>query len=187
MKKEFQMKRVALKKEIVAYGDDVRHVLEYVTEGLSSPQPPAPGDISIDFSKLRKLKISIKQQSGQIYLKCKVKYVGGDEDVTPPPDEIHTDRDIPDFKTLKKRMDKSFKSIGERLENGGLPSHIETELFCSNAERMTTFPGHGDSMYPEFLQVIREFQEAFHQADIETCLSLYARIAAMKKNCHHNE
>ncbi len=181
------MKKMTLRKEIVAYGDDARHVLKYVTEGISSSEPPVSTDVLIDFVKLRKLKISLKKQSGQIFLKCKVKYLADDSDGILRDVIISRNRDAPGFKALKKRMDKSFKSIGERLENGGLPSNIEVELFCSNAQQMTTFAGHGDSMYPEFLQVIHEFQEAFHRSDLDECLSLYARISAIKKSCHHNE
>lgn len=180
------MKKMTFRKEIVAYGDDALHVLGYITEGVSSSEPPVSADVLIDFVKLRKLKISLKKQSGQVFLKCKVKYLVDDSDGAVRDVITSRNRDMPGFKALKKRMDKSFKMIGERLENGGLPSNIEVELFCSNAQRMTTFAGYGDSMYPEFIQVIHEFQEAFHRSDLDECLSLYARISAIKKSCHHN-
>jgi XXXCH domain-containing protein len=84
-------------------------------------------------------------------------------------------------------MEKTFKIIGDRLKNGSIPSNLETELFCRNAELMTTYSGYGDNMYSAFLQHIHEFQEAFHQVDIQKCQAKFAEINAMKRACHHDE
>lgn len=84
-------------------------------------------------------------------------------------------------------MEKSLKAIGDRLKNMSMPSNIEIELFCSNAELMTTYSGYDDNMYPAFLQLISEFQEAFHQVDIQKCQKIFADIKAMKNDCHHED
>ena len=179
------MKKPELKREIVTYGEEACNILKYVAEGMSCSQTPVSTDFLIDFSKLRKLKISLEKEDGLIYLKCKVKYFDSDDVPSEKGLEIHLEKYLPDYKTLKKRMDKRFKSIGERLKQGGLPSNVEAELFCSNAELMTSFPGRGDAMYQDFLDCIRDFRESFHNTDLERCKSSFAKLSAMKKSCHH--
>jgi len=180
------MKKKEKKDEFIVYGDDSIKLLQHVIDGISN-NPVESATYSIDFPRLKKLKISIKKKFGQPYVKCKIKYEGKadilmDRVAAPVPDI-----DKPDYGVLKKRMKKTFKIIGDRLKNGSIPSNMEMEVFCGNAERMTTYPGYGDTMYPAFLELIGEFREAFHQVDIQKCQAKFAEIDAMKKACHHDE
>ncbi len=180
------MKKIGSKDELIVYGDDSVQLLQHIIDGISN-NPDKSTTYSIDFSRLKKLKISIKKKFGQPYVKCKIKYEGKSDILTDriaPPDP---DIDKPDYSVLKKRMKKTFKIIGDRLKNGSIPSNMEMELFCENAELMTTYTGYGDGMYPAFLQLISEFREAFHQVDIQKCQAKFAEIEAMKKACHHDE
>ncbi len=180
------MKQKESKDKFTVYGDNSIKLLQHVIDGISNNQVKSE-TYSIDFARLKKLKISIKKKLGQPYLKCKIKY----EDMP----DILVDRvaaadpavDKPDYSVLKKRMKKTFKIIGDRLKNGSIPSNMEMELFCENAELMTTYPGYGDAMYPAFLELVSEFREAFHQVDIQSCQAKFAEITAMKKACHHDE
>ncbi len=180
------MKKTGNKNEIIVYGDDSIKLLQHIIDGLAG-NPVESATYPIDYSRLKKLKLSIKKKFGQPYVKCKIKYEGKAdipaERVAAPDSNIEK----PDYKVLKKRMKKTFKIIGDRLKNGSMPSNLEAELFCENAERMTTYPGYGDAMYPAFLQLAGEFREAFHQVDIQKCRALFAEIDAMKKACHNHE
>jgi XXXCH domain-containing protein len=180
------MKKKENKGEFIVYGDNSIKLLQHIIDGISN-NPVESTAYSIDFSRLKKLKISIKKKFGQPYVKCKIKYEGKadilmDRVTAPVPD-----MDKPDYGVLKKRMKKTFKIIGDRLKNGSIPSNMEMELFCKNAELMTSYPGYGDAMYPAFLEVVSEFREAFHQVDIQKCQAKFAEIEAMKKACHHDE
>jgi len=175
------MKKSGNKEEIMVYGENSIPLLQHIIDGISN-KPVKSTPHSIDFSRLKKLKISIRKKYGQPYIKCRVKYEGQDDI---PIDRSRAD-DKPDYRVLKKRMEKTFKTIGDRLKNGSFPSHLETELFCANAALMTTYPGHGDDMYPTFLQLVNEFQDAFHQADIQKCQAKFDEIKAMKKACHQD-
>jgi len=180
------MKKFGNKDELIVYGDNSIQLLQHVIDGLSN-NPVKSTTYSIDFSRLKKLKISIKKKFGQPYLKCKIKYEGKADILMNRAAAAGPDIDKPDYSVLKKRMKKTFKIIGDRLKNGSIPSNMEMELFCENAELMTTYPGYGDTMYPAFLEVISEFREAFHQVDIQRCQAKFAEIEAMKKACHHDE
>lgn len=169
--------------EIHVYGDDTIPFLQHIIDGLSNNSNISTA-YAIDFSKL---KISIKKKYETPYVKCKIKYAGKNDILIGQIEHGAAVRDKPDYKVLKKRLNKSLKTIGDRLKNRGIPSNIEIELFCSNARLMTTYPGYDDKMYPVFLQLIRELQEAFHQYDIQKCQALFADIKAMKKACHHED
>ena len=186
MKGRFTMKKNANKEEIFVYGEDTIPFLQYIIDGLSNKSIKST-PYSIDFSKLKKLKISFKKKYEAPYVKCKIKYEGKDDNPIDHIEHSVSERNKPDFKVLKKRLDKSLKTIGDRLKNRSIPSNIEIELFCSNAQLMTTYSGYDDKMYPVFLQLISEFQEAFHQFDIQKCQALFADIKAMKKTCHHED
>jgi XXXCH domain-containing protein len=180
------MKKIGNKDELIVYGDDSIQLLQHVINGISN-NPVKSTTYSIDFSRLKKLKISIKKKFGQPYLKCKIKYEGKADILMDRLEVVDPDIDKTDFSVLKKRMKKTFKIIGDRLKNESIPSNMEMELFCENAELMTTYPGYGDNMYPAFLQLISEFREAFHQVDILKCQAKFAEIEAMKKACHHDK
>lgn len=171
------------KAEIHVYGDDAIPFLQHIIDG-SSNNSNISTTYAIDFSKLTKLKISIKKKNEAPYVKCKIRYAGKNDILIDPIANGDSVRDKPDYKVLKKRLDKSLKTIGDRLKNRSIPSNIEIELFCGNARLMTTYPGYDDSMYPVFLQIVNEFQEAFDQFDIQRCQALFADIKAMKKACH---
>ena len=180
------MKKIENKDELSVYGDDSIRLLQHVIDGISN-KPVKSTTYSIDFSRLKKLKISIKKKFGQPYVKCKIKYEGKADILMDRVSAPDPDIDKPDYSVLKKRMKKTFKIIGDRLKNGSIPSNMEMELFCENAELMTTYPGHGDNMYPAFLELVSAFREAFHQVDIQKCQVKFAEIEAMKKTCHHDE
>jgi XXXCH domain-containing protein len=172
--------------EIHVYGDDTIPFLQHIIDGLSNNSNIST-TYAIDFSKLKKLKISIKKKHEAPYVKCKIKYAEKNDILIGQIEHDSSVRDKPDYKVLKKRLDKSLKTIGDRLKNRSIPSNIEIEIFCSNAQLMTTYSGYDDKMYPVFLQLISEFQEAFHQFDIQKCQALFADIKAMKKACHHED
>ncbi len=110
---------------------------------LSTIQTGPAEKYSIDFSRLKKLNLSIATESGQPCVKCRVEYGRDIETLPDLPDAKRPTGDKPEFIVLKKRMDKIFKIIGDRLKAGELPSSLEIDLFCRNAEMMTTYSGYG--------------------------------------------
>ena len=138
----------------------------------------------IDFSRLKKLKLSITTETGQTCVKCMVEYDRDTGTLPDLPDAMRPTGDKPEFNVLKKRMDKIFKIIGDRLKAGELPSSLEIDLFCRNAEMMTTYSGYGDNMYTEFLNLVVEFENAFRRSNIGGCQEIFNAIRTMKTRCH---
>jgi XXXCH domain-containing protein len=170
--------------EFTALGEDAKKLLKYISDSVSHIQAEPVEKYSIDFSRLKKLKLSIKTESGQICVKCMVAYVRDAITLPDLPDAPQPTGDKPEFNVLKKRMNKIFKIIADRLKAGELPSSLETDLFCRNAELMTTYSGYGDNMYGDFLNLVVEFENAFRRSSIGDCKEKFDAIRTMKTRCH---
>jgi len=170
--------------EFIVFGEDAKKLLKHISDSVSHIPTEPLEKYPIDFSKLKKLKLSMKNVSGQTCVKCLVAY-GKDDMVLRDLDTQRSEGERPEFNVLKNRMDKIFKIIGDRLKAGELPSSLEIDLFCRNAEMMTTYSGYGDNMYIEFQNLVVEFEKAFCRSNIGGCQEIFNAIRTMKSQCHH--
>lgn len=170
--------------EIIAIGEDAKKLLKYISDSVANIQTGPVEKYSIDFSRLKKLNLSITTETGQPCVKCMAEYNRDTRTQSDLPDAARPTGDKPEFIVLKKRMDKIFKIIGDRLKAGELPSSLEIDLFCRNAEMMTTYSGYGDNMYTEFLNLVVEFENAFRRTNIGGCQKIFSVIRTMKTRCH---
>jgi XXXCH domain-containing protein len=171
--------------DFVAFGENAKRLLKYISDSASNVQTEAMEEFPIDFSRLKKLKLKIKTECGQPSVKCMVEYGSDNETRSDLPDAPRPTGDKPEFIVLKKRMDKIFKIMGDRLKAGELPSSLEIDLFCRNAEMMTTYSGYGDNMYTEFQNLVVEFEKAFRRTNIGGCQEIFNAIRTMKPRCHN--
>jgi len=166
-----------------------------------------------EFEKLDgfvKLKVSLKEEFGGFSVKLKVKgpkqcvapgYAASalqDAEVEGP--DLHGSPDSPDspgaqdaqagpeglprYKSLKKRMKNSFKLILRMLHEGQTPPAEAVASFLADAEVMCAYPGKGDPFYPEFLQVCREFSDAYDSCDLPRMGAMAEELAHQKARCH---
>lgn len=91
-----------------------------------------------------------------------------------------------DYKTLKKRMQESFKDIGKRLAAQQLPEVQVLREFLADSERMVTFSGekYGGSYYPAYREACRRLSEAHASGNLNDFKAAYAALDQMKKDCH---
>lgn len=90
------------------------------------------------------------------------------------------------YKSLKKKMSKSFKSIKKALAEEGTPSKEDIEAFASDCQAMTTFTGKdkGEEHYQDFLHHVEDMKQAAQKGDAEALARAIAELGAMKKACH---
>lgn len=170
--------------EFIAVGEEAKMLLKHISDSVSNIQTEPVEKYSIDFSRLKELKLSLNTEFAQTYVKCSVEYRRDDKILSELPDAPQHTGDKPEFNVLKNRMNKIFKIIGERLKAGELPSNLETDLFCRNAERMTTYSEYGDNICADFLNLVGEFENAFHRSNIVECREKFEAIRAIKAMCH---
>jgi XXXCH domain-containing protein len=170
--------------DFIAIGEDAKKLLKYISDSVSDVQTEAMNEFPIDFSRLKELTLSIKTESGQTCVKCLAAYGRDNNARTDLPDAMLPSGAKPEFHILKKRLDKIFQIIGERLKAGELPSKLEIDLFCRNAEMMITYSRYEDSMYTEFQNLVVEFENAFRRSNIGGCREILNTIREMKSRCH---
>lgn len=90
----------------------------------------------------------------------------------------------PKYKGLKKRLEKTWKTVREGLALGVLPEKILMDLLGGDFRAMLTYPGKGDEHYEENRKALEELQEAVAQGDLERARAVAALVERLKKECH---
>jgi XXXCH domain-containing protein len=136
----------------------------------------------INLKDYKKIRLDIKSEADLFAIKLKIKYK------TPTIEEKIGDdsRGPVKYKTLKKQMKSTFKSIKSSLAAGTLPNKETVDSFMREAEMMVSYTnrGYGDEYYEEFIQFCQEFKQIFDTEDIDKLLAAYNAIDARKALCH---
>lgn len=146
-------------------------------EGKSSPELSEAGIQLHDFNKM-KVRL-IKQEGGQLALTIKVKNQSGK---VPEATAGFDDIAARDYRPFKQEMKATFNSLREWAGQATLPPLELVAQFMSQSQRLTAFPGFGDSYYQEYWQACQGMEQAVKDGSIS---GFQERLAAIKKNCHH--
>lgn len=134
------------------------------------------------FEDFRKIKISIKNEFGQIAVKAKIRQEK--ECSTSDEGSDAQGETKPKYKDLKKRMKRSFKMIFNMIHDGTLPPAEAVESFLIDSELMVAYPGYGDEYYEEYTKACAEFAEAYKAEDLERLKPAVDELANQKGRCH---
>ncbi|OGQ86626.1 MAG: hypothetical protein A2512_11190 [Deltaproteobacteria bacterium RIFOXYD12_FULL_56_24] len=141
-------------------------------------------EFDLSFDDLKKMKLELKREGDQLYLKAKVKsIVPGMVCGEGIGEETEADGK-PKYKTVKKRMDKCFKSMGEALKKGIMPEKGEMAAFIADSELMVAYPGYGDEHYDQYAKLCVQLNVACENGNLVAMQEKYAELKAMKKLCH---
>lgn len=144
------------------------------------------GHFSSPSGEFRKLKIGIKKNLAgySVEMKFKGPKPAEDEDTGKSPATS-----LPGgmkYKSLKKRMQGSFKAIRTALEAGVLPPEPVMKAFLADAEQMILYPGekYGESFYKIFDESCARLWQAFEAKDLTACRTAFEETDQLKKDCH---
>lgn len=141
-------------------------------------------EFDLTFGDIKKMKLELKREGDQLHLKAKVKVVtAGAVSCETSCEETEADGK-PKYKTVKKRMDKCFKSMGDALKKGIMPEKGEVNSFIADSELMVGYPGYGDEYYDQYAKLCVQFNVACENTDLSAMQEKYAELKAMKKLCH---
>ncbi|MEW6261377.1 MAG: GAK system XXXCH domain-containing protein [Thermodesulfobacteriota bacterium] len=171
--------------EFVLVGSDAILFMERIIAGMSKDAQPSQRQ-TLDFDRIKKLKLTIRKQMSVPQIKCKIKWLSETPNDLQEEATSSFQHDRPEYSLLKKRLNKLYRLIEKYLEQGVLPSNVEMELFCRHAEEMTTYSGYGDERYPVFLDKIHALREAYLRVNIQEFRKVFSDIAVLKKNCHRD-
>lgn len=127
----------------------------------------------------RKIKISVKNEYGQISLKAKFKSAG-----PCAPEDGDGGTAKPKYKDLKKRMRGSFKILVKMVHDGAFPPREAVDAFLADAALMVTYPGYGDEYYESFTSVCAEFKAAHDSGDLAGMHAAVDKLVHEKSRCH---
>jgi XXXCH domain-containing protein len=135
-----------------------------------------------NLSNFSKIRIRIKRDENRADVKMKVKW-----DLPERAEEEPSSEGAPKkikYKTLKKRMDKSFKTIWKSLEEGVIPQIEIVQSYLEDAAHMATYPDKGTPFYDNFEKACSDFSEAIKNDDIKLAIKAYEAMKALKEACH---
>lgn len=172
---------------------------ENVAAGPVSPFLP----LDLELGDVAKLKLSLKREDDGFAVKMKIRLPDAPPrpspldylDVPPrheeslPPagaaeTESVTDGERESYRSLKKRMKKSFGAIRESLRSGDAPTRDLVDAFLADSRRMTGFRGYGDEHYEAYDRAVDRFRDAWDAADMPACQTAVQDLDRLKKTCH---
>jgi XXXCH domain-containing protein len=190
----FAMKELERKIKETMPLEDLPGYLRHLADALERKNEMLPGALSELPIPLKKLVMEGKAKDGDWKLKIKLK---GEPPPAPqaeavadkqPAEAGEPSADPPDikYKTLKKRMKTSFKSIGEAIADRRFPEPATLDTFLSDSELMVGFAGarYGDVHYPEYREACRRLAEAFASKNWDAFQAGYTHLDRLKKDCH---
>lgn len=135
----------------------------------------------VQLQGLKKVKMHLKKDGDLFSLKLKFKY-------SAPSDEKKSGltKKPAEYKTLKKEINKSFKSLKASIDKGSMPAAQTVDTFIQQAEHMVTFKnlGYGDEYFEDFIRLCHEFKKTYQTGNIESLVRAYNNIDARKALCH---
>ncbi len=129
----------------------------------------------------KKIKISAKDEFGQICLKVRIKSEVPCEDFT---DETGQTTGKPKYKTLKKRMKSSFKLLLKMIHENQMPPRAAIDSFLEDSELMVTYPGYGDDYYDDYIRACSAFKAACDAEDLARMHETIDALVHEKSRCH---
>lgn len=141
-------------------------------------------EIAIAFDDFKKMKIELKKEGDQLLLKAKIKTTTPGAACGEPACEETETGGKPKYKTVKKRMDKCFKAMGEAFKKGIMPEKTQMDAFIADSELMVGYAGHGDEHYDQYSKLCVQLNVACENNDLTAMQEKYAELKAMKKLCH---
>lgn len=138
---------------------------------------------------LKVLKLSVRQQYGQIYTKLKIQRSAKAPEADAPEEADRSVCAVPEekplkYSKLKKRMRASFRAVTVNLVRDQMPPAEAVEAFLADSERMTCHPGHGDEFYEDYVRVHGEFAAAWKAGDLEAMKAAAQALRDRKRQCH---
>ena len=129
----------------------------------------------------RKIKITVKNEYGQIGLKAKFKAA------KPCAPEVIGEDGVPvkpKYKDLKKRMRGSFKILVKMIHDNSVPPREAVDAFLADSALMVTYPGYGDEYYESYAGACERFKAAYESGDLEAMHAAVDELVHEKSRCH---
>jgi XXXCH domain-containing protein len=89
-----------------------------------------------------------------------------------------------DFKSLKQRISKNFRTIRDALDADQLPPKDIIFTFLDDADEMATYPGPWEINVAEFCEVLDLFKAAVQSGKVANMARAANELTEIKRACH---
>ncbi len=190
------------------------HFFRNFADALEGGEEKTFNELGISIQASNKIKLEIKRKVDRISIKIKVKkplLTTEDAESTSMPDSTrfanthyHSKDDSSckkthicregtiavsiskksGYKSLKKRLGKSFKNMKRSLLAASPPTADDLSLFLEDSAAMLDYPGYGDEYYADYTDACNTFKKSAASGDLEKMLAAFNRISELKSACH---
>ncbi|SIO13317.1 GAK system XXXCH domain-containing protein [Halodesulfovibrio marinisediminis] len=163
--------------------DDLPTFLRKLADACES----APVEGIPDCTKAKKIRLSIKDEYGQLAVKLKVSTIIDECELCEECDCVEKRPEgLPPFKRLKKRMATSFKVIFKALHQNTAPPEEAVKDFIADSRLMIQYPDKGELLYTDYAALTDKLEEAWLNNDLQKFHETVDALNHMKTECHHN-
>jgi XXXCH domain-containing protein len=142
----------------------------------------ATSDLPLD--DFTKLDLRIKREDDRLALKLKIKHKNEPAPLGDDPAAADTPPKKEKYKSLKKRLQKSYDAIRESLGENRLPISEVVDEFIRDSLSMATYPDMGEEFYDAYLRACDLFLAAFQAGDIEQLKLRCQEIHDIRRQAH---
>jgi XXXCH domain-containing protein len=183
--------------------DELVNFFRDLAEGLEGGGEVGGDGFGLSLAEFEKLKVSVKKQEQEYVLKLKVKSPDQEleaeelarEEEAGEAEVEEGEEDIRQFiaegkkikyKTLKKRMKKTWESILDSASKDNIPPEDATKSFIDDSALMVTYTkkDKGPEYYEEYVRATEAFREAYEEGNMQQLKLAVEELERIKKNCH---
>lgn len=139
------------------------------------------GEYGISLAELVKFKIKVDLGHDDT---LEVKFTGKGFKVCGAEDPCGSGVVCDSYSRLKKRMQVYFKAIRESVERAEMPSREIVSVFLLDSQKMMTFHGYGDELYPAYAELCDRLRAACDSDSLAAAAQVVAELNEAKKGCH---
>lgn len=163
--------------------DELSRYLHTLADAIQNKDVGYDPPLALLQSTFNKLEFKCKRETERFDIKLKLKT---DAKETRPMEDAGTASATSSegYKTLKKRMQATFKEVGRAVRENRVPSQQVVQTFLQDVTAMIGFPDRGEPHYEAFEALCQSLAEACRQNRIEDIRQTFEALNKMKKDCH---
>jgi XXXCH domain-containing protein len=146
--------------------EETADFLRDLAAGLEGGERDSGAASDLPLSEFTKLDLRIKRQDDRLALKFKLKHKSEPVPIGDDPAAADTPPKKEKYKSLKKRLQKSYDAIRESLGEDRLPASGVVDEFVRDSLAMATYPDKGEEFYDAYLRACDLFLAAFQAGDL---------------------
>lgn len=163
--------------------EELGHYLHTLANAVQRSEKADDPELTLLQTNFDKLELKCKREAGGITIKLKFKT---DARRVPPQEGYRKTFSDPSgtYKTLKKRMQTTFKRLGAIIAANRIPDDPLIHRFQTEVLEMIRYPDRGEPHYNAFESACQRLVETCQSNRMDAARQAFEDLSRMKKDCH---